>query len=39
MIASFVASNHIGEEMKKKNQASGIGTPKKKRIPPPTEEI
>ncbi len=35
MIASFVASNQIGEEMKKQNQATGIGNSKKKRTPPP----
>lgn len=34
MIASFVASNQIGEEMKKSNAAKGI-TNKKKRTPPP----
>jgi len=34
MIASFVASNQIGEEMKKTNAAKGI-TNKKKRTPPP----
>ncbi|NND87732.1 MAG: SPFH domain-containing protein [Flavobacteriaceae bacterium] len=33
MIASFVASNQIGEEMKKTNAAKGI-VPKKKRQPP-----
>ncbi|MEM7085917.1 MAG: SPFH domain-containing protein [Bacteroidota bacterium] len=36
MIASFVASNKIGEEMKKTNAAKGI-TNKKKRTPPPNE--
>jgi len=36
MIASFVASNQIGEEMKKQNLASGIATPKKKRRNPPS---
>ncbi|PVW15163.1 SPFH domain-containing protein [Marixanthomonas spongiae] len=39
MIASFVASNKIGEEMRKQNEAKGIGnTPKtkKKRNPPPS---
>ncbi len=30
MIASFVASNQIGEEMKKQNEAKGIGQKKKK---------
>ncbi|RFN59187.1 SPFH domain-containing protein [Marixanthomonas ophiurae] len=38
MIASFVASNQIGEEMKKQNEAKGIGASqktKKKRNPPP----
>lgn len=39
MIASFVASNQIGEEMKKQNQASGIVSNKKKRTPPPNEDI
>lgn len=38
MIASFVASNQIGEEMKKKNIESGLGTSKKKRTPPPTDD-
>ncbi|WP_339702164.1 SPFH domain-containing protein [uncultured Marixanthomonas sp.] len=40
MIASFVASNQIGEEMKKQNEAKGI-TPKKrkKRTPPPADNI
>jgi len=40
MIASFVASNQIGEEMKKQNEAKGI-TPKKrkKRTPPPNDNI
>ena len=36
MIASFVASNQIGEEMKKKNEANGI-VPKKKVRKPRTE--
>ena len=36
MIASFVASNQIGEEMKKKNIEDGL-TSKKKRTPPPTD--
>ncbi|MBT8255602.1 MAG: SPFH domain-containing protein [Bacteroidia bacterium] len=36
MIASFVASNQIGEQMKKENEARGITTkPKSKRTPPP----
>ena len=35
MIASFVASNQIGEEMKKTNAAKGIGTKKKSRPKPP----
>ncbi len=34
MIASFAASNQIGEQMKKDNEAKGI-TNKKKRTPPP----
>jgi len=38
MIASFVASNQIGEEMKKTNAAKGIGTTRKKRTPPPRKE-
>ncbi|MAZ72008.1 MAG: SPFH domain-containing protein [Flavobacteriaceae bacterium] len=39
MIASFVASNQIGEEMKKKNAAKGIGErSKKKRTPPPPSD-
>ncbi|MEM7186882.1 MAG: SPFH domain-containing protein [Bacteroidota bacterium] len=36
MIASFVASNKIGEEMKKTNAAKGISN-KKKRTPPPAD--
>ena len=37
MIASFVASNKIGEEMRKQNAAKGIGErPKRKRTPPPS---
>jgi len=37
MIASFVASNQIGEDMKKANAAKGIGQgAKKKRTPPPS---
>lgn len=40
MIASFVASNQIGEQMKKENEARGIGKPKrKKRTPPPTSSL
>ena len=35
MIASFVASNQIGEEMKKKNEANGIVPKKKVRKPRP----
>ncbi len=39
MIASFVASNQIGEEMKKTNAAKGITNKKKKREPtPPRDE-
>ncbi len=34
MIASFVASNKIGEEMKKQNEARGITPQKPKRRPP-----
>ncbi len=40
MIASFVASNQIGEEMKKRNEAKGIGSTtktKRKRNPPSSE--
>ncbi|MFT5103603.1 MAG: regulator of protease activity HflC (stomatin/prohibitin superfamily) [Candidatus Latescibacterota bacterium] len=37
MIASFVASNQIGEEMKKSNATKGI-TNKKARTPPPPRE-
>lgn len=37
MIASFVASNQIGEEMKKQNK---VVTPiKKKRTPPPSDDV
>jgi regulator of protease activity HflC (stomatin/prohibitin superfamily) len=36
MIASFVASNQIGEQMKKENEAKGI-LPKKRRRPPSTD--
>ncbi len=39
MIASFVASNQIGEEMKKANEAKGITNKRKKRLPPPTESM
>lgn len=39
MIASFVASNQIGEEMKKTNAAKGITNKRTKRKPPPDEEI
>ena len=35
MIASFVASNQIGEQMKKDNEAKGISNKRKKRTPPP----
>ena len=35
MIASFVASNQIGEEMKKTNAAKGITNKRTKRKPPP----
>lgn len=39
MIASFVASNQIGEQMKKQNAASGLtGTSKSKRKPPRQED-
>ncbi|HBR55255.1 MAG TPA: SPFH domain-containing protein [Flavobacteriaceae bacterium] len=39
MIASFVASNQIGEQMKKTNAAKGITPkPKKKRTPPPPRD-
>jgi len=38
MIASFVASNQIGEEMKKQNISKGIANKKKKTPPPPPEE-
>lgn len=38
MIASFVASNQIGEEMKRSNEAKGITRkPKSKRTPPPSD--
>lgn len=39
MIASFVASNQIGEEMKKQNAAVKPKPRKRKLPPPPTEEI
>ncbi len=35
MIASFVASNQIGEQMRKNNEEKGITNNKKKRTPPP----
>ncbi len=38
MIASFVASNQIGEQMKKENEAKGI-LPKKKRRPPSDDDV
>lgn len=40
MIASFVASNQIGEQMKKQNEEKGIGTKKrpKREAPPRPEE-
>jgi len=38
MIASFVASNQIGEEMKKQNEASGITFSKSKRKRPQQED-
>lgn len=38
MIASFVASNQIGEQMKKENEAKGI-VPKKKRPPSNDDEV
>ena len=38
MIASFVASNQIGEQMKKNNEEKGI-TSKKKRTPPPSPDF
>jgi regulator of protease activity HflC (stomatin/prohibitin superfamily) len=38
MIASFVASNQIGEQMKKENEARGI-LPKKKRRPPTDNDV
>jgi len=39
MIASFVASNQIGEQMKIDNEAKGIVNKKKKRSKPPTEDF
>lgn len=39
MIASFVASNKIGEEMKKQNAAKGISGRKKKQDPPQDPEV
>lgn len=38
MIASFVASNQIGEQMKKDNAAKGIVNKKDKRKPPNTDD-
>lgn len=38
MIASFVASNQIGEEMKKTNAAKGITNKRTKRKPPPPRD-
>jgi regulator of protease activity HflC (stomatin/prohibitin superfamily) len=41
MIASFVASNQIGEEMRKQNKSNprmGNGRSKTKRTPPPTDD-
>ena len=38
MIASFVASNQIGEQMKKENEARGI-TSKKRKRPPSDEDV
>jgi regulator of protease activity HflC (stomatin/prohibitin superfamily) len=38
MIASFVASNQIGEQMKKENEAKGI-IPKKKRRPSSNDDV
>ncbi|MCW5519930.1 SPFH domain-containing protein [Aureitalea sp. L0-47] len=41
MIASFVASNQIGEEMRKQNKSNprmGSGGSKRKRTPPPTDD-
>jgi len=39
MIASFVASNQIGEEMKKQNAEKGIGGGRSKRKPPNNPEV
>lgn len=39
MIASFVASNQIGEEMKKTNAAKGISNKRKKTPPPLSDDI
>ena len=39
MIASFVASNKIGEEMKKQNAAKGISGRKKRQDPPQDPEV
>ncbi len=39
MIASFVASNQIGEQMKKNNEEKGITNTKKKRTPPPPPDF
>ena len=38
MIASFVASNQIGEQMKKENEAKGI-LPKNKKRPPSDDDV
>ncbi len=39
MIASFVASNQIGEQMKKDNEAKGITNKKRNKPKPPTEDF
>ncbi len=39
MIASFVASNKIGEEMKKQNDAAGLGAKKNRKMPPPKDDM
>ncbi len=39
MIASFVASNQIGEQMKKDNEAKGIVNKKKKLPKPPQTDF
>ena len=39
MITSFAASNLLGEEMKKENEAKGIVNKKRKRPKPPTEDF